>query len=340
MRPLTARGVRKQWVVSHQERAKHSAHPPNPALAAVDRGAFLGRLMLSGFEGKVSASEILARIEELRTERAAERIKGYPNLVYLVVEAYGDVTSAPKQDVRDLGTAVFGFSVVDKAAITARFQSLVNAAITAFLLKGNIATEAMHVLDGVELTLPDGRPLYSFTASLSAPRFWLGRPANVKDVRNFEQMLPALLANEGLAAPSRLLVEALRKRNDHLESFILGWAALEMVIGKHTVHCENGEWVRSVPEKLRAAAEANHETYRTSGRPRYPLADRLRVLMLALGSSEWDTTAVEFTRLRTTYREPLYHEGRFEESSLPVDAVIKLVRWLMDGVANKALGGS
>jgi hypothetical protein len=309
---------------------------PNPALAAVDRFALLGHLMMSWFQGEAGPTEMLERIEKLRAQQAAERIKDYPQGVYLVVEVLGDVTSTPTQIARDLGTAVVALDAVDKVAITTRYRSLVNAAVAALLLGADISMEVVSVLEGVELTLPDGRPLYSYTFTLGTPRLSFGRPASIEDARGFERLLPALHANVGLATPSRLLVDALRKRDDQLEAFILAWAALEMVIRKHTVDCESGKWVNSVPEELRASAAALHEAPRISGPPRYSLGDRMRAFALLYSGTDGDVIATEVNRLRTTFREPLYHEGRFQESSLPVDKLIELVRRLIDSVASRA----
>jgi hypothetical protein len=276
----------------------------------------------------------------MREERAKERIKDYPLGVYLVVEARGEQMSAPTDHARHLGDAVFGFDAIDKREIIARHQPLVNAAVTALIVKLNISADVTRILEGVELTLPDGRPLYSFTFSLSAPRLSFGRAAGAEDLRTFERTFPALLADDNLATPSRLLVDALRRRNDGLESFILAWAALEVLIGKQMTKCENGRWIESVRDAARAAAVELHREVLARCRPFYSFADRTKAFCLLNGPTNADAIIARITHLRTTFREPLYHEGRFDENNLPVDAVIELVRQLMGSVANRASGGN
>ena len=138
---------------------------PNQALTEIDRGAALGHLMLLGFFSDQRAPvDLLTAIHEKASGYAQERLKkfGAPG-VYLVLEARGDVISTQAEVARDLGGAMFAFDAVDKKALIAPYAPLVSAAVAAVALCVDTTSDVANVADGVELTLPDDRPLYSLT---------------------------------------------------------------------------------------------------------------------------------------------------------------------------------
>ncbi len=236
---------------------------PNAALTEVDRGAALGHLMmLRAFAGKGPTGDLLQAIRERAEEYARERLKKFgPSGVYLVLESRGEPLSTPTAVARDLGGALLGFDVVDKKALKSQYGALVSAALAAVALSVDTTTDIADVANGIALTLPDGRPLYSLTITGGNASLTTARPATDKDARAIEKAMPALMRDERLRSPSRLLVDALRSTTDRLEAFIFGWAALEMVIRKCTVGCERGEWLHTVPEVQREIASALHQGF-------------------------------------------------------------------------------
>jgi len=300
----------------------------------------LGYLALRAvFQGIHVGSDALQAAEGLREERAKERLEKFPSAVYLVVEAIGDKISIATDIARETPEAVIAFDALDKQAITAAHQPLVSAAVTALVLTLNTTPDAIHVLDGVELTLPDSRPLYTFAASGGAIRVMSARPARGDEVETFEKTVRPLLADNRLTTPSRLLVDALRSTDDRLEAFIFAWAALEVLIGKQMTKCESGAWIVSAPDRVRATAEELHRQVLARCRPYYSFLDRTKAFCLLNGLDAEAITA-EIAHLRTTFREPLYHSGQFEESALPVDAVINLVRRLMASIVDRTSRGN
>lgn len=305
---------------------------PNPPLAPIDRGTALGYLMLMGFQGHSAGPDILLAVEGLREERARERLERFPAAVFLVIEARGTVTSIPADAARDLKDAILAFDAVDKEALKRTHQPLANAALTAMVLTLNTSSDVAAVLDGVELALPDGRPLYSFTARMGAARLSVARPATANDVQVFQQTVSKLLNDVRLASPTRLWVDALKSSGDRLVAFILAWAALEMLVRKYTGNCERGEWISAVPQDDRAAAAALHQAFKEADHRSYSLAERVRAFAWMHGFADGDALAAEVTRLRTAHREPLYHEGIILEETLPTDAVTALTRRLLTAV--------
>jgi hypothetical protein len=307
---------------------------PNAALIEIDRGTAVGHLMLLGFGGHRTPGDVLKAVNEQAAGYAQERLKKFATPgVYLVLQARGELVTAPTEIARDLGGALFAFDAVDKKALRAQYAPLVSAALTAVALTVNTTADVTLVADGIALTLPDGRPLYSVTMTGGNVNVITSRPATDSDARAIEKAMTAVLRDERLRSPSRLLVDALRSSSDRLEAFIFAWAALEMVVRKYTAGCETGEWVRSVPDKHRITAAAIHAAYVDGGYQYYSLAAKSRAFALTHRLGTGEDIAAEVTRIRTAFREPLYHEGAIAEQ-LPVEAVVALVRRVIEAAVN------
>ncbi len=296
-------------------------------LMEVDRRAALAHLMLLGFAGQREPGPILEAIHEHAVVLAQERLKKLgPSGVYLVLEARGDVITTPTDIARDLGAALLAFDAVDKKALQKQHEPLMSAALTAVALAVNTTVDVSLVADGVALTLPDGRPLYSITVTGGNVSLITSRPATESDARAIESVMTAVLRDGRLGSPTRLLVDALRSTADRLEGFILAWAALEMMIRKYTAGCETGEWVERVSENDRQAAVTLHQAHCDGGHQNYSLAARARVFALTHKMGSGEDLATEVTRIRKAFREPLYHEGAIADRQFPVEAVIALLR--------------
>jgi hypothetical protein len=305
------------------------------SLLEVDRGAAVAKLMLLGFAGNRSPGSKIEAVEEHARAHANERVKKLgPSGVYLVVEVRGNLVTTPTDVARDLGAVVFAFDAVDKKELKARHEPLVSTALTAIALAVDTTTNVSLVADGVALTLSDGRPLYSLTFTAGNLSATVARPASDKDVGAIEHAIAVQLQDERLRSPSRLLVDALRSTDDRLEAFILAWAALEMMIRKYTAGCETGDWIQRVNENDRPLAMALHRDYEEGGHQHYSLAAKVRVFALKHNLGAGEDLATETTRIRKAFREPLYHEGAIADRQFPVEAVIALLRKVMDAAMN------
>jgi hypothetical protein len=299
---------------------------PTPALAAVERCAALGFLMLSAFQGREAGKDILGDAEKIHQERASERREKFPGAIYLVVQAHGEVTSSRTEAARDLEGAVLALDAVDKIAIRRLYDRLIEVAVTSVVLTLNATSDVVAVTDGVTFEMPDGRPLYSLSFRMGQARMTLSRVATTDDVQAFQRTAGALLNDARLQGPSRLFVDALRRSGDRLEAFIMGWAAIDMLLGKYTRNCENGQWLDRVPADQRALAVEIHGAFADSGHQFYSFVDRARVYALLFGGED---LSAELRRIKDNFREPLYHQGAVAEDALPVDTVIELLKKLM-----------
>jgi hypothetical protein len=288
--------------------------------------------MHRGFQGLTAPGEILRVVHEHAAGIAQDRLKTFGASVYLVLEARGELTSTPTDVTRDFGEAMLAHDAVDKKELKARFAQLVGLALASVALRINTTADMQKVIDGVAFTLPDGRPLYSTTLTFGNVSLITARPATENDARAIEKTMASLVSEARLATPSRLLIDALRSSSDRLEGFIFAWAGLEMVIRKFTAGCESGEWVSSVPEAYRTAADALHREFVDQKHQFYSLAQRARAFGLRQGLDSGDELAAEVTRLKKAYREPMYHEGAIAER-LPVEAVTALLRQVIDAAA-------
>jgi hypothetical protein len=166
--------------------------------------------------------------------------------VYLVVEVTNETDTQPADVSRDFGDAILVFDAVDKKSIRAKCRQLVSAALAATALAVTTTSDLVKVQDGVELVLPDGRPLHSVTFSGGAARLSTARPVTELDLQTINSALRVLSEQGDLETPCRLLVDALQSGKDRLEGFIFAWAAMEMIVRKYTVSCEDGLWVDEV----------------------------------------------------------------------------------------------
>lgn len=311
---------------------------PNPALIQIDRWSALAVLMMSAFGGRTEGADILAIAEKKAHERARERAKDQtaPG-VYILLRVEGWAETEPTTASRDLGAAVFASDAIDKDAIKARHAGLASVVLTAISLTvDRTSPDLVSIAEGVELTLSDGRPLYSITFTAGAPKVSTARTPSGRDSRRIAELAQRLLATDDLATPARLLVDALRNNDARLEGFILAWAALEMIVRKQTRNFESGEWLESAPRPKSEAATAVHRAFLASGHGSYSLSVRVRAFGLLHGFDDWEQVAEQVNTLRKQYREPLYHEGRFKESDLPLEQVIGIARRLMVAVLAEA----
>jgi len=297
---------------------------PTAALAQIDRGTAFAHLLLCGLGGHRESEDILSAVEDRAQEIALERLSkhGSPS-IYLVLEAQGVAFTTPTTTARDLGRALLAFDAVDKDALKEKHQFIVTTALTAVALTVRKSIDISKVVDGIALTLPDERPLYSLTASMGAVGLTVARVATDEDARDIKEMITAIIQNKNLNSPSRLLADALRSTTDRLESFILSWAALEMVIRKHTAGCESGEWLHRVAVADRDSAAALHQTYIDGCHQNYSLAQKAQMFAFTHEMGAGEDLAAEIVRIRKNFREPLYHEGTVA-NTLPVESVIAL----------------
>jgi hypothetical protein len=302
---------------------------PNAPLLEVDRGTALRLLMLMGFAGRRDPADILKVIHQKAEEFAQERLKKLGPLgVYMVIEATGDIVTTPTDIARDLGGAMLAFDAVDKKVLRARYQPAVTSFLTGVALGMDANIDITAVAEDVVITLPDGRPLYSVTMTVGTARLTSARSTTDADVSAIENGVAVLLSDERLSSPSRLFVDALHSPDDRLQGFILAWAALEIMIQKHTGGCESGGWVEGVPEQYRDAAATIHGDYRASNHQNYSLAQKAAVFAMTHGMGAGNDLAREITRIQNEYRHPLYHQGRV--SAFPVEAVLGLARRVLD----------
>jgi hypothetical protein len=304
---------------------------PNPTLTWVDQGAAVAELIArAAFTGEPNGGANVEALRSRAVQLAQERTQrlGSPR-VYFVLEIIGNLQTASTEVARDLGGAIVAFDAVDKVALIAGHQRVVNAALSALSLIVETSSEIVKVSDGVSLELPDGRPLYSLSVTANSPRLTVSRPVTKADATRIEEAIGKFIADERLTTPSRLLVDALRRAEDRLESFIFAWAALEMVIRKVTANCETGDWVKTISGTNQAAAEKLHQAFVDAKHQSYSLVARVRVFGLMYDMTGIDDLANEVSRIRKNIREPLFHEGKLDEQGLPVEAVTALVRKLL-----------
>ena len=211
---------------------------PNPTLAPLDRDTALRGLMLGQIFGQGVEEDLLRTADERAAVSAIERTKRFriPG-VFLVIRAVGG-TETQACNAALLERAVIGFDAVDKATLKQRYQPVVAALLTATVLVIDTNSADLDtVAEEISLTLQDGRALYSMTLQGGTARATTARAVKESDAVSIGTETRRLLVHPELSHPSRLLVDAMRRHQDRLESFLLAWASLEMLINTHT-------WVR------------------------------------------------------------------------------------------------
>lgn len=311
---------------------------PNASLAEVDHGTAVADLIFrAAFRGQARDGSYLETVQNRGKQLAQERAKQLGSTgVYFVLETRGNLQTVGTEVARDLGGAVLAFDAVNKAAIVADHQPLVSAALSALSIIVDTSSDIIKVTDGISFELPDGRPLYSVTMTANSARVTVARPATQADASKIEDAVGKFLADQRLATPSRLFVDTMRRTEDRLEAFIFAWAALEMVIKKFTVNCETGDWVNTATGDNRTAAKRLHQEFLDSKHKFYSLVMRSHAFCLIHNVAGVDELANEISGIRKNIREPLFHEGKLVEQTLPVEAVSALVRRLLTAALDSA----
>lgn len=298
------------------------------AWLAIDRNTAVGCHLLFGSDVKQNATSFLGAIEAKAIEIAANRQAKLPRAsVFLVIEAVGEIATPELHPVRDLGDAVVALDAVDKEALCAQNQNLVETVVSSVALSIGRYADIELLVDGVTLTLPDGRPLYSATFTGHGTALASARPATLQEIAAIEQNVSLTLSEPRLTTALRLIVHALRSREDRIEAFLLAWAALEMVIKKFTTGCRLGCWIDSLPDAKRESARNLHANYVREGHKDYSLGQRVRAFSLLYGIQD-DELATEINQIQKEFREPLYHQGVIS-SVLPVERVVSITLQLV-----------
>jgi hypothetical protein len=268
--------------------------------------------------------------EEEAAEIARERIAKFGEGVYLIVEATGVATASQPSAARGYDWGWVAIDAVDKDQLAASHKPLVDRAVGSLAAMDIHTCDVAKVREVIELYLPDGRALQSVTVTGGSARLSAARPFTDADKSAVEGRVAAIQRNPKLATPIRLLAQAVRSQDDHLEAFLYAWGAMETLVNPSVapLECESGEWIAQVPTKDHEAASAIHAEWKTSGHRGYSLGQRLAVFALVHGSGPSSELVAEFSRLNGAYRGPLAHHGDIPPPDAS-DTVIGLVRKLL-----------
>jgi hypothetical protein len=303
---------------------------PNAVLLPIDERQAIANVVLTGLITDASFEDSLRAILEERSK--AFRIPW----VYLALKINGQTqltASEQSWQFRDLRVVVDG---VDKSAVRSHCRPLVVAIANAVSLSiWDMSPHLVKVTDGVAIRRSNGEGVCSVSFSMGSPDAYVSRPVSDADLSAIANRADHLIQEPRLQTPSRLLVDSSIRKNDRLESFLLAWAALEVLIKKYTVGIEKGVWFLTMSDDLRKAAETIHKAFLCSNRREYVLGERVRAFCMIYGVERMELVAQAVNRIRKDFREPLYHEGQLNEAALPVRAVIDIVRELTLAVVDR-----
>lgn len=203
---------------------------PDALLVKVDEASALGRLMLTGPwhpRSDYYRTELASEIEEIK----AERKKKIAAQTVLVFQAHGEIDASIKEP-REYDTFVATFDAVEKNVVRERHRTDIEAMKVAVAFESHVPSRFAHLTDGIYLlNHSSGKPVYSVSVSLNA-EFNLSTPISAEAAKWIRDLYTALNQANDIDSVYRLFSQMAEYGTNRLKAFLLGWAALEILIAK------------------------------------------------------------------------------------------------------------
>ncbi|MGA8849069.1 MAG: hypothetical protein WB564_04495 [Dehalococcoidia bacterium] len=298
----------------------------------LDRAQSFRELLLKGLAGQGVSNDLRAEVEVGVNRIRERRNKALGRSEVLVFTAEGEVEPDFSRRSAETDDFVYAFGVINKEDIAILHSAQINAVLAAFCLSIEHETiQVKPIQRGIYLLNESGKPVYSFDFSISAGGFVSKRTTD-EVIREVQSQVVALTGEKSLATVNRLLVQAISSENEKLHRFIFGWAALDIFVNKAF-----REYKKTLPIPTPARSDSAgcrqkkglklderiHRAMRGSNN--INIADKFAVIVKCLGDDSAETDLKTFTSIRDE-RDKLYHEGAFDEDSLPIAEAIKLLK--------------
>ena len=286
---------------------------PDTLLARVDEASALGLLMfMGGYENFQTA--LASVIEEIK----AERNKKIAAKTVLVFQTHGEIDTSVKEPLREFDTFVGCFDAVDKNSVRQLHQTNIETMKVAVAFESDPPSRFAYLTDGIHLLNDSGKPVYSFTPSMNLELF-RSTPLSEEATNRIRDRYTALNQANDIDSVYRLFSQMAEYGTDRLKAFLLGWAALEILIAKSFKSYEQQPRLREL--FLARIKDVMKDKYR--------LTDKFiavtAVLFPSIDDAEAQKNYEDFRKLKNL-RNSISHGEAFSEKDLPVHELAALLR--------------
>ena len=289
----------------------------------LDRGAAIGTMMLQSFFCGEKAGSLVNRTDKEIKHIREERRRRFGAGPFVVFEFSGETEACTSSRFRDLGEFVVSYDLIDKKKIRNHFEKEIDQLLMAFFLVVEQDYEVKKVKDGIYLLDESGKIWYSFTFTISGKAV-VSKPFDNTSLCNLSEYSHSLSKTVDLKNVYRLLVQSTDKDIDNLRSFLFSWIALEVFINKMFKEYEKRFFKTYIVSKMNSSAQTLFNRLKKVMKDKYNPKDKFIVISACL-SDEPEKDLEEFVSAQKV-RNKLTHGVRIDESNLPTEKIILLLR--------------
>ncbi len=291
-----------------------------------DRSLAVAGLLMQGlFASAPASNEFKCRVSDAIKDIRAARSKECGQDAIVAVTIEGHVDSFAAQHEQDADDFVVCFDGADKGEIRARWEEAIAALINAITCNAETVIRIKKVGDAVTFLREDGKPVYSYSASLGAVRGYISRPLSAETCQAINDLYRLFAADVSLQRVQRLIKSSFETDHDSLRSFLAGWAAFEIFVNKVFGIYEE-RFFTSLTTKREPGVQGKYlERIRDVMKDKYRLADKFAAIAFQLAPSSADDD-MKLVMQAKTIRDALSHGESIDESTLPVEQTRELAR--------------
>jgi hypothetical protein len=298
---------------------------PTEVLRVADRGAVLGTLLLKGVFGSPDQRSFDEKLQQEIAAAAAVRQRAAGSAPYLVVMVTLEVDVSLRGPHKDLPDFALYFDAVDKDVVRAQARPQADRVLAAVIVASENDPRFDRLSESIYLTTPEGRVVYSVTASAGAATLLVRAfPKDLANLVNRYMSVSRGGSGPDLASVYGLLRAAVDGRTEPLRAFVAAWSALEIFINK-VFGTYDQIWFDLLTQDRTATEIAHLLRIRDVMKDKHRLTDKFTVIAVVLDSQGASTDIPVFEELKKA-RDELFHGGVREEASLPAQHVLLLTR--------------
>ncbi len=272
--------------------------------------------------GSANFDERLTReLEEIGESRKGKFGAG----PYLVLTREDEVDALPPDHTLETEDFVIWLDGAPTELLCQASKPRIHAALTALVLGAENVSGIDKISDAVIFFRSDGKPIYSYTASLSAATLSVAQAITAEAIQWVSGWHQTLARHHDLDRVNHLLVSSLQSEADTMRSFLDAWTAMEILINK-TFSSYEERFFHELNEISYSDARQHYlERIRNVMKDKYRLVDKFALIASQLCPENADEDVRQLKQAKDN-RDDLLHGQDIDEASLPVRTVQELAR--------------
>jgi hypothetical protein len=281
--------------------------------------AVASRILDRLFGGHAQAGKLDEHVAEKIGEARASRKREVGSDPSLVLVAEGEVACFDPSNQHEEEDFVVCVDGAPKDPIRDRFQPAITALVLSLAGATGTLLEVKRIGDSVVFFRDDGKPVYSYTFSLSGSPY-VSSLVSAHELKAACELYQLFARDPSLQRVQRLLRSSLETQADSLRSFLAAWTAAEILVNKLFGAYEE-KFFGSIAEEEHGEARKKYlRRIREVMKGKYGLIDRFAAMTVQLSPETANadlTTLTEAKRIR----DKMLHGESIDEADLPVKPV-------------------